>query len=92
MPYAWSVVFDVDVGNGAASFIYDPGLYEVTAMIQLRALPRNSTDRKRFVRSRSCAEQTARLLELMNQNNELTELTKELSERIETLTKELPQR
>jgi uncharacterized membrane protein len=43
-------------------------------------------------RQQVTAEQTARLLELMNQNNELTELTKELSQRIETLTTELHSR
>ena len=43
-------------------------------------------------RQQVTAEQTARLLELMNQNNELTELTKQLSERIETLTTELHSR
>src|SRR5450432_15690 len=35
------------------------------------------------------AEQTARLVELMHQNTELTELTRELSQRIETLTGEM---
>ncbi|MBK1882341.1 DUF1003 domain-containing protein [Luteolibacter pohnpeiensis] len=35
------------------------------------------------------ARQTAHLLELMQKNNELTELTKTLSERIETLTAEV---
>ncbi len=35
------------------------------------------------------AEQTAKLLELMHQNTELTALTKELSQRIETLTNDL---
>jgi uncharacterized membrane protein len=35
------------------------------------------------------AEQTARLLELVHQNTELTELTRKLSERIESLTNEL---
>ncbi len=35
------------------------------------------------------AEQTARLIELMHQNTTLTELTKELSQRIETLTGDL---
>jgi len=43
-------------------------------------------------RQQVTAEQTARLLELMNQNNELTELTKDLSQRIETLTTELHSR
>jgi uncharacterized membrane protein len=33
--------------------------------------------------------QTAQLLELMQQNTKLTELTKDLSERIETLTREI---
>ena len=37
------------------------------------------------------AEQTASLLQLMRQNTELTELTKQLSERIESLTTELHQ-
>ncbi len=35
------------------------------------------------------AEQTAKLLELMQQNTDLTELIKDLSQRIETLTREL---
>jgi uncharacterized membrane protein len=35
------------------------------------------------------AEQTAKLLELMHQNTELTALTKDLSQRIETLTNDL---
>lgn len=35
------------------------------------------------------AEQTAKLIELMHQNTELTALTKELSQRIETLTNDL---
>jgi uncharacterized membrane protein len=35
------------------------------------------------------AEQTAKLLELMHQNTDLTELIKELSQRIETLTNDL---
>jgi uncharacterized membrane protein len=35
------------------------------------------------------AEQTVRLIELMHQNTTLTELTKELSQRIETLTGDL---
>ena len=34
-------------------------------------------------------EQTATLIELMHQNTELTKLTKELSQRIETLTNDL---
>ena len=40
-------------------------------------------------RAQATAEQTAKLLELMDQNTKLTELTKELSERIEVLTTEL---
>jgi len=40
-------------------------------------------------RAQATAEQTSKLLELMNQNTKLTELTKELSERIEGLTTEL---
>jgi len=40
-------------------------------------------------RAQATAEQTAKLLELMDQNTKLTELTKELSERIEALTTEL---
>jgi len=40
-------------------------------------------------RAKAIAEQTATLLELMDQNTELTELTKKLSERIEVLTTEL---
>ena len=35
------------------------------------------------------AEQTAKLIELLHQNTELTALTKELSQRIETLTNDL---
>jgi hypothetical protein len=35
------------------------------------------------------ANQTAQLLILMQQNTELTELTKKLTERVETLTAEL---
>jgi uncharacterized membrane protein len=38
------------------------------------------------------AQQTAQLLELMHQNTTLTELTKELSQRIETLTAEMHRR
>jgi uncharacterized membrane protein len=38
------------------------------------------------------AQQTAQLLELMHQNTALTELTKELSQRIETLTAEMHRR
>src|SRR5438477_8289604 len=41
-------------------------------------------------RAQATAEQTSKLLELMNQNTKLTELTKELSERIEVLTTALP--
>src|SRR5437879_4396158 len=40
-------------------------------------------------RAQATAEQTAKLLELMDQNTKLTELTKQLSERIEALTTEL---
>src|SRR5437660_12589015 len=40
-------------------------------------------------RAQATAEQTAKLLELMDQNTKLTELTKELSEHIEVLTTEL---
>ncbi len=40
-------------------------------------------------RSRFSAEQTATLLELVRQNTNLTEVTKQLSERIESLTTEL---
>ena len=40
-------------------------------------------------REELAAEQTARLLILMRQNTELTELTKEMSERIHRLTEEL---
>src|SRR5438477_5260669 len=40
-------------------------------------------------RARATAEQTANLLELMDQNTKLTELTKELSQHIEVLTTEL---
>ena len=40
-------------------------------------------------RAQATAEQTARLLELMDQNTKLTELTKELGQRIEGLTTEL---
>ncbi len=40
-------------------------------------------------RAQATAEQTAKLLELMDQNTKLTELTKELSQRIEVLTTEL---
>jgi uncharacterized membrane protein len=40
-------------------------------------------------RERLAAGQTATLLELMQQNTDLTQLIKELSERIETLTREL---
>ena len=40
-------------------------------------------------RELTAAEQTAQLIELMHQNTTLTELTKELSQRIETLTGEL---
>ncbi|BCU76588.1 DUF1003 domain-containing protein [Luteolibacter sp. LG18] len=40
-------------------------------------------------RQATAAEQTAHLLELMRRNTELTELTKALSERIETLTEEV---
>ncbi len=43
-------------------------------------------------REQVAAEQTANLLELMHQNTELTELTKELSQRIETLTGEIHSR
>jgi uncharacterized membrane protein len=38
------------------------------------------------------AEQTSRLLELMRQNTELTEITRALSERIQTLTEEVHRR
>ena len=38
------------------------------------------------------AEQRRQLLELMRQNTELTQLTKDLSERIETLTAEIHRR
>ena len=37
----------------------------------------------------TAAQQTAQLLELMRQNTELTEITKALSERIQTLTEEV---
>jgi uncharacterized membrane protein len=40
-------------------------------------------------RAQASAEQTAKLLELMDQNTKLTQLVKELSERIEALTTEL---
>jgi len=40
-------------------------------------------------RAQATAEQTAKLLELMDQNTKLTELTKELSQHIEVLTTEL---
>ena len=40
-------------------------------------------------RAQATAEQTAKLLELMDQNTKLTELTKELSQHIEALTTEL---
>ncbi|MFD0893146.1 DUF1003 domain-containing protein [Luteolibacter ambystomatis] len=40
-------------------------------------------------RQATAAEQTAHLLELMRRNTELTELTKQLSERIEGLTEEV---
>lgn len=40
-------------------------------------------------RAQATVQQTAQLLELMDQNTKLTQLTKELSERIETLTTEL---
>jgi uncharacterized membrane protein len=40
-------------------------------------------------RQRLASEQTAALLELMNQNTKLTELTNELSKRIEQLTAEM---
>src|SRR5467141_966540 len=40
-------------------------------------------------RAQATAEQTAKLLELMDQNTKLTELTKELSQRIEVLTDEI---
>lgn len=40
-------------------------------------------------RAQATAEQTAKLLELMDQNTKLTELTKELGQRIEVLTTEL---
>src|SRR5467141_2349537 len=43
-------------------------------------------------RAQATAEQTAKLLELMDQNTKLTELTKELSQRIEVLTTELHSR
>src|SRR5205814_5563909 len=40
-------------------------------------------------RAQATAEQTAKLLELMDQNTKLTELTKQLSQHIEVLTTEL---
>jgi uncharacterized membrane protein len=40
-------------------------------------------------RAQATVQQTARLLELMDQNTQLTQLTKELSERIKALTTEL---
>jgi uncharacterized membrane protein len=40
-------------------------------------------------RAQAMEEQTVKLLELMDQNTKLTELTKELSQRIEALTTEL---
>ena len=40
-------------------------------------------------RAQAAAQQTAQLLELMDQNTNLTQLTKELSQRIEALTTEL---
>ncbi len=40
-------------------------------------------------RAQATAEQTAQLLELMDQNTKLTELTKQLSQHIEVLTTEL---
>lgn len=40
-------------------------------------------------REKLAAEQTAHLLELMRQNTELTEITKGLTQRIETLTQEV---
>ncbi len=43
-------------------------------------------------RAQATAEQTAKLLELMDQNTKLTELTKELSQHIEVLTTELHSR
>ena len=43
-------------------------------------------------RQKLAAEQTAHLLELIRQNTELTEITKALSERIETLTQEVHRR
>src|SRR5207237_1123283 len=39
-------------------------------------------------RAQATAEQTAKLLELMDQNTKLTELTKQLAERVEVLTTE----
>ncbi len=43
-------------------------------------------------RQAMAARQTAQLLDLMHQNTELTQLTKELSQRIEMLTAEMHQR
>jgi uncharacterized membrane protein len=43
-------------------------------------------------RQAAVAQQTAQLLQLMHQNTELTELTKQLGQRIETLTAEMHRR
>ena len=54
-----------------------------------RMLPRALAAQER---AQATAEQTAKLLQLMDQNTKLTELTKELSQHIELLTTELHSR
>ncbi len=53
------------------------------------ALHREQIATESTARQAATAEQTARIMDLLEQNTELTQLTRELSERIERLTTEL---
>ena len=60
-------------------------IFVAEASEQLRAMSEGASQEREL----TAAEQTARLIELMHQNTTLTELTKELGQRIETLTGDL---
>jgi uncharacterized membrane protein len=59
------------------------------AHVEADALHRETLAGESAAREAATAEQTARIMELLEQNTELTRVTRELSQRIEHLTSEL---